>query len=406
MYRGNNVMDTPAIDRWSDHIPQMPAFDDDLSGSDMEGEGGFGSEMIFRPGLRVEVIQLEPELRRNLSRRSRRRLRTVLAGCKLSAIRLDGGNLYVQGTEAAIMAARLQLETLIGPRVSVPRALWAELMRTRMHDPPSVVSVKAFNENTDCRVHIERGACEVRLYGMRSKIVEAQAYLEELGAECDEEVIPLEPGAATEMPASLLQWIGSQYGVTVAQEDDTIVVLGLHAAVDSAAQKVLAYVGGQKEMPGPDFVEDNMSQISTMSTLPPLLPREAISPMRSALLQVQQQPQLPPQQASQQIQQRSRKQRQRGPSRLQPSGSSQQPQDVKEHCEEWRQQRTVYHNTVQMQEQKAYEGELPHPQPHSDQQHFQNEPVPSEQQMQFMQMQGGWMPQQPIMFVPYFPQCF
>jgi len=284
------------------------------------------------------------------------------------------------------------------------------LMRTRMHDPPpSVVSVKVFHENTDCRLHIERGASEVRLYGLRSKIAEAQAYLEELGSECDEEVIPLEPGAK-ELPASLLQWIGSQYGVTVAQEDDTIVVLGLHVAVASAAEELLAYVCGQKDMTGPEFVEDSMSQISTVSTLPPLPPHEAVSPMKSALLHMQQQPQLPPQEASQHNRHQLWTQRQGGPARFQPSGSNQQPREsvaepdegcdqqglqeqhdqAKEHWEEWRQQRHVYHDT-----------QIPLQQQHSSPHHFQNESDPNKQQMQ---MQGAWMPQQPIMFVPCFPQ--
>mmetsp|Transcript_31265 Transcript_31265/g.60394 ORF Transcript_31265/g.60394 Transcript_31265/m.60394 type:complete len:488 (+) Transcript_31265:66-1529(+) len=178
-------------------------------------------------------IQLDAELLGMLSRRSRRRIRDIQASCQVRT-KLDKmrGVLQVVGNENGIQAVRRQLESFGGPRKPVPTAVWAELMRTRMQSTTAFISVASIQEETGCRVHIERSRCEVRLFGDLQGVRQASERIDDLTSHCVEASVPL-PGSY-EFPSEELQNLAHDNCVTFFQETGKIVIYGLKSAVSKA----------------------------------------------------------------------------------------------------------------------------------------------------------------------------
>mmetsp|Transcript_110499 Transcript_110499/g.276668 ORF Transcript_110499/g.276668 Transcript_110499/m.276668 type:complete len:495 (-) Transcript_110499:261-1745(-) len=193
---------------------------------------------------------LGPELLQLLCRRSRKRLREIQESCNLLQARIDRSQscLCITGTKAAICAARTQLETLCGPRKRVPKAFWAELMRTRMlQAAPSQIHVLSLQHATGCRVHIERDKCEVRLFGANTNVVEAMSIIDRLQGDCVEAFFPMQDGL--QFSISVLEALGRQFGVTLLAAEGGVSVLGLHAAVEHTMRELDLYRTGQRELP-------------------------------------------------------------------------------------------------------------------------------------------------------------
>jgi len=140
--------------------------------------------------------------------------------------------LQVVGSETGIQAVRRQLESFAGPRKPVPTAVWAELMRTRMHSTTALISVATIQEETGCRVHIERSRCEVRLFGDVQGVRQASERIDELATRCIESFVPL--AGCSDIPAEELQNLAHDNRVTFFQESGKIVVYGLKDAVSKA----------------------------------------------------------------------------------------------------------------------------------------------------------------------------
>lgn len=135
-------------------------------------------------------IHLDSELLNILCRRGRRRLRLIQTDCGVGA-RLDRARsvLHVSGSEAAVQDVRRQLSSLRGPRKAVSPAVWAELMRTRtLADSSEDGLVAWLQQESGCRIHIERTRQEVRIFGPNEDVAVAEQMLEELERSCTEDL--------------------------------------------------------------------------------------------------------------------------------------------------------------------------------------------------------------------------
>jgi len=186
-------------------------------------------------------IALDPELLTTFCRRGRRRLRDIQSSCQ-AAVKLDRarGVLRVVGPESSIHAVRRQLASLGGPRRSVPAAVWAELMRTRTMRQSSQARVARLQQESGCRVHIERSRQEVRLFGPGEGVAVADKLLEELATLCTEEAVPL--GLNGPVASPVLQALAHSCSVTLRVEERQVVVLGLRAAVANAVEELKSYL--------------------------------------------------------------------------------------------------------------------------------------------------------------------
>eukprot|EP00437_Effrenium_voratum_P009953 CAMPEP_0181430710 /NCGR_PEP_ID=MMETSP1110-20121109/17864_1 /TAXON_ID=174948 /ORGANISM="Symbiodinium sp., Strain CCMP421" /LENGTH=390 /DNA_ID=CAMNT_0023554035 /DNA_START=27 /DNA_END=1200 /DNA_ORIENTATION=+ len=183
-------------------------------------------------GYKTLEITLDPELNASFCRRGRRRLREIQASSR-AQLKFDRarGVLRVSGSEAAVQEVQRQLECLGGPRKSVNNAVWAELMRTRMSDDSTSSAVQRIQQLSGCRVHIERTAKEVRLFGPKLAVTAAAHFLEDLQALCTQKEVELDSVSGTN-----LQQVAQQHCVTIMAEEEHCNVLGFDFAVERALQ--------------------------------------------------------------------------------------------------------------------------------------------------------------------------
>lgn len=193
-------------------------------------------------GLGV-AIQLDPELLNMLYRRSRRRLRDIRAMCH-AGLKLDRvrSTLHVTGTPEAIEAVRSQLEHLGGPVKSLSAAVWMELLRTRTLTSGPQATIVRMQEASGCRIHIERGRQEVRLFGPKDQVVVAAELLDKFAESCVDEAVPV--ADPTVFPAMVLQAIAHAFSVTLRVEDKEIRALGIRESVAKAVGELQKYLRG------------------------------------------------------------------------------------------------------------------------------------------------------------------
>jgi hypothetical protein len=186
--------------------------------------------MMQRNEVQVrEEIVLEPELLNSLYRRGGRRLRDIQKSCKVN-VWFDKfrGVLQISGTETCVAAAKNLIEGLGGPRAPVSAAVWAELSRTRKLLSGPEAAVARIQQESGCRIHVERTRQEVHLFGNSESVTIAQKLLDELEQSCSEEVVKLNGDMVN---STTLQAIANKCGVTMRLEDDLLHLLGLHEAV-------------------------------------------------------------------------------------------------------------------------------------------------------------------------------
>ncbi|CAE8649389.1 unnamed protein product [Polarella glacialis] len=201
-----------------------------------------GHPMGHRESVKTVDVVLEADLLATFCRRGRRRLRDIQSSSQ-TVLKLDRcrGVLKVTGTDRAIMDVRRQLESLGGPRRPVQQAVWAELMRTRTLETTSRVSVAWLQQMSGCRVHIERTQQQVRLFGPKETVAVADRLLAELESGlCASVAVPVEDGHS--LPSVSLQLLAHSCGITLQIAESEILVLGLVAAVEEAAEELSRFV--------------------------------------------------------------------------------------------------------------------------------------------------------------------
>jgi len=182
----------------------------------------------------VEVM-LDQETFSTLCRRGRKRLRDIQTSCQ-ALLQLDRNRrvLYVTGSPESIARVRNEVAGLGGPSKFVSSAVWAELMRTRILQDGSAV-LSHIQQESGCRIHIERRQQEVRLFGPPEATSVADSLLDDFANTVREEPVPMEQITVSE---TVLQSVAHACGVTLRVEEDAVVVLGLHAHVKSAVKEL------------------------------------------------------------------------------------------------------------------------------------------------------------------------
>eukprot|EP00747_Dinoflagellata_sp_TGD_P221911 gnl/TRDRNA2_/TRDRNA2_93683_c0_seq1.p1 gnl/TRDRNA2_/TRDRNA2_93683_c0~~gnl/TRDRNA2_/TRDRNA2_93683_c0_seq1.p1 ORF type:complete len:456 (+),score=71.72 gnl/TRDRNA2_/TRDRNA2_93683_c0_seq1:86-1453(+) len=188
-------------------------------------------------------IELDPEVSAMLCRRGRQRLRDLQRKCPEAAvIRVDRirGILYCSGPESATNAIRSYVTNLSAPVREVSPALWYELMRTRMQSNYLRTDVTAarLQEETSCRIHIERNRYEVRLFSDQDipNVPRADELLHEMASQCTEVNMK---NAAASLTSTHLEAVSKAAGVTLRiDDDDSVTVFGLHLAVAEAVAEM------------------------------------------------------------------------------------------------------------------------------------------------------------------------
>ena len=134
-------------------------------------------------------------------------------------------------------AVRSQLESLSGTRRAVPRALWCELLRTRTEEETKKSLLMQLQNASGCRIHIERGHPEVRIFGTNQASAMAEELLDEAATRCTQGIVPFEDGAPAISP-SILEYIATTCEVTLEMQEHGFVASGLHHAVAAAVEEL------------------------------------------------------------------------------------------------------------------------------------------------------------------------
>jgi len=218
-----------------------PVNSQDFDQDSVDVGGGWASTGSEPSGGTVE-ISLDPELLNTLYRRSRRRLRDIQASCQ-ALLKLDRArsSLRVSGSEEAVRSVRRHLENLSGPCKPLAPAVWAELMRTRTLRYSSRATIAHMQNQSGCRIHIERGRQEVRLFGPKEGIAVAVRLLDEFAETCGEEVVSV-GSQISALSSDKLQALAHAFGITLRLEDQDVVVLGIRASVVEASRELRRYV--------------------------------------------------------------------------------------------------------------------------------------------------------------------
>lgn len=185
-------------------------------------------------------FNLDPELLSILCRRGRRRLRLLQleTGANIWIDRA-AGLLHVGGSEAVLADVQRQLASLRGPRKAISPAVWAELMRTRtLSKDPGEGQVSRLQQESGCRIHIERDKHEVRIFGPEHDVAVCERMLEELGAECVEKHVPLPEEALSFLETPAMHAVAHACSVTLRVDKGQLAVLGMRPFVHKAVMEL------------------------------------------------------------------------------------------------------------------------------------------------------------------------
>jgi hypothetical protein len=185
-------------------------------------------------------IVLEPDLLNSLYRRGRRRLKDIQATCQVNA-KLDKlrGILRLSGSETGVQTARHLISGLGGPRKAVKVSVWAELLRTRTLQEGTQAIVAQIQQESGCRIHIERSRHEVRLFGDAEAVVIAERLLHELDKDCTEATVPMRTDSNI---APALQSLAHSCGVTLRLDENQVAVLGKRDPVAKAVKELNSFL--------------------------------------------------------------------------------------------------------------------------------------------------------------------
>lgn len=197
-----------------------------------------------RSGVKDHIVTVEVPLTDEmvgiLCRRGRRRLHELKEACQAS-LHVDKVRriLKVSSSEDGVAAVQEQLLALEGPRREIPRAVWAELMRTRTQESGPEAALAQLQQASGCRIHIERHEPKVRLFGPRTCVADAQSLLHEF----EEKVVESHLLVGDDMPSTAaLESLAHSCGITVRAEDQQVALLGLRGAVEQATQELTEHV--------------------------------------------------------------------------------------------------------------------------------------------------------------------
>ncbi|CAE7857999.1 hypothetical protein AK812_SmicGene3963 [Symbiodinium microadriaticum] len=203
---------------------------------------------------------LDTGLLNGFCRRGRRRLQEIEEATN-ATVKLDRsrGVLKAFGTIEAIQQVQQQLESMTGPRKEISRAAWAELMRTRTGQEDGVALQRIQNQS-GCRLHIERSKSEVRLFGSKEAAAVADRLLDDFQKMCMERFIPCPNSSMLDLDR--LNEMAQVLCVTFRLEENVIFILGVEDVVVAAAQELSKYLSNPGAYRAPEAT-DACAKIST-----------------------------------------------------------------------------------------------------------------------------------------------
>ncbi|CAK9034859.1 unnamed protein product [Durusdinium trenchii] len=129
------------------------------------------------------------------SRRGKQRLRAVeqQSGAQL-LLDLHWQAIHISGWPKSIGKAQELLDVMEGFVVEVSHAMWAELMRCRSEETATddlPLTLSKLQELLGYRVHVERDALALRIFGPKHEALNAQKVLQRLEELCSSEILKL-----------------------------------------------------------------------------------------------------------------------------------------------------------------------------------------------------------------------
>lgn len=223
------------------------------------------------PAFLTVKINLEDPLLSGFHRRGRRKLREIEEGIPDCHVKFEKANacLMVSGSLEAIEMVRFRVECMTGPRKRLSVATWAEMMRTRMSQDQGAM-VAEIQRLTGCRLHIERGSAEVRLFGPDDSVAQADQMLDRFEAMCSEIDLNVPTAFLPQANMEVLGRVAQDLCVSCRMtEDRRVWIMGFEAAVTLAKPIMERYIleGGN---PAPDsriaqLVEEAVQMICAQS---------------------------------------------------------------------------------------------------------------------------------------------
>ena len=166
--------------------------------------------------------------------RWRRRLREIKANCPpdtVLKVYKELRVLEITSTPEGVQIAQQQVEERLGPVKELSTTVWQELLRTRQ----GLGALNLMQKLTDCRLHLQRNAKHVRLFGSAHAVAMASTLLEHLEEMCAEAQVeaPVE-----KLSQGILDSIARHSCVTLQTHGSQLCLMGFKTAIQDALDEI------------------------------------------------------------------------------------------------------------------------------------------------------------------------
>merc|ERR1719329_2128237 len=114
-------------------------------------------------------------------------------------------------------------------------------MRTRTNTEPAEAVVSLIQQESGCRIHIERSCRQIRIFGPKHKVIVAQQQLDELEGMCKMEYVEITNNVSTE--TEVLEPFANKFGISLCAQklsnnQSVLAVYGIARAVAEATNEL------------------------------------------------------------------------------------------------------------------------------------------------------------------------
>ena len=198
--------------------------------------------------ITVRIPLTEQALSVTKTVRWRGRLREILANCPPHTelkVKRELRVLEITSTPEGVQIAQRQVEERLGPVKELSTAVWQELLRTRQ----GLGALNLIQKLTDCRLHLQRHASHVRLFGSTHAVAMASSLLDHLEEMCAEAQVEA-PGKLSQ---SILDSIARRSCVTVQTRHSCgskLCLMGFKTAIQDALDELGKVISSPDLIPG------------------------------------------------------------------------------------------------------------------------------------------------------------
>ena len=145
------------------------------------------------------------------------------------------------------------MEERLGPVKELSTAVWQELLRTRQ----GLGALNLIQKLTGCRLHLQRNASHVRLFGSAHAGAMASTLLEHLEEMCSEAQVE---APADKLTQNILDNIACHTCVTLRTQGSKLCLTGFKTAIQDAMAEI------EKVISSPDLIPRDMGDPSSANT--------------------------------------------------------------------------------------------------------------------------------------------